>query len=93
MQGDALLADLRAPIEDRTASMIDKALSLLETTLAQRRWLAAGYFMAADLNVAAVLSPTRAARLDLTQRANVRDWHARCYTRPAAVTVRSRFAP
>ena len=92
VQRDALLADLREAIASHAPGMIEKALSVLEATLAQRRWLAAEHFTVADLNVAGVLSPSRAAHIDFTQSANVRDWLTRCYARPAALAVRKRFA-
>jgi glutathione S-transferase len=65
---------------------------VLEATLSQRQWLAAAHFTVADLNVAAVLSPSRAVHVDFTQSPNARDWLTRCYERPAAVAVRERFA-
>jgi glutathione S-transferase len=92
VQRDALLADLRAAIGEHGTGMIDRALDLLETTLDRHRWLAADHFTVADLNVAAVLSPSRAAHFDFTRWPRVRDWLTRCYARPAAVAVRKRFA-
>lgn len=91
VQRDALLADMRAAIADKAEGMIDRSLSLLEATFAQRRWLTAEHFTVADLNVAAVLSPSRAVDLGFTTRPHVRGWLSRCYARPAAVAVRQRF--
>ena len=92
VQRDALLADLRAAIGKHGTGMIDRALGFLETTLARHRWLAAEHFTVADLNVAAVLSPSRAAHIDFTRWPKLRDWLDLCYARPAAVAVRKRFA-
>ena len=92
VQRDALLADLRAVVAGHAAGVIERALGILEATLAERSWLAAAYFTVADLNVAAVLSPSRAAHVDLTRHLHVRDWLTRCYARPAAVATRERFA-
>ena len=64
--------------------MLDRALD--------RAWLVGNRFTVADLNVAAVLSPSRAARIDLTDAARVADWLERCYARPAARSVRAKFA-
>jgi glutathione S-transferase len=80
---DALLADLRAAIA--------AALTVLERALADRIWLIGGSFTVADLNVAAVLSPSRAEHLDLAPYPSVAAWLARCYARPAALATRARF--
>lgn len=92
VQRDALLADMRAAIGGHANEMIGQSLSLLEATLSRRRWLSAEYFTVADLNVAAVLSPSRAAHIDFAQRPHAGDWLSRCYARPAATAVRARFA-
>jgi len=92
VQGDAVLADLRAAVGERAKGMIERSLPLLDATLGERRWLAAAHFTVADLNVAAVLSPSRAARIDFTPYPNVLDWLSRCYARPAAVATRRRFS-
>jgi glutathione S-transferase len=91
VQRDALLADLIAAIGDKGRAIVERSLSLLETSLDERRWLIADHFTVADLNVAAVLSPTRAAKIDLARFPKVRDWLGRCYARPAAVAARARF--
>jgi glutathione S-transferase len=92
VQRDALLADLRAAIGDHAKAMIDRSMTLLETTLSRRPWLAGDHFTVADLNVAAVLSPSRAAQIDFTGHPGTQNWHTRCYARPAALAVRKRFA-
>jgi glutathione S-transferase len=88
---DALLADLRAAIAGCAGSVIAAALTVLERALADRIWLIGGSFTVADLNVAAVLSPSRAEHLDLAPYPSVAAWLARCYARPAALATRARF--
>jgi glutathione S-transferase len=90
--GDALLADLHAAAAPHAAPVVAAGLATLERALADREWLIAEAFTVADLNVAAVLSPSRSSRLDLTPYPGVTDWLARCYARPAAVASRARFA-
>jgi glutathione S-transferase len=88
---DALLAELRAAIGDRAKAMILAALTVLERVLVERHWLVGERFTVADLNVAAVLSPSRAAEIEFGSHHRVEDWLARCYARPAAVATRQRF--
>ena len=92
VQKDALLADLHAAVGDRRGAMVVSALATLDRALGGREWLEAAHFSVADLNVAAVLSPSRAADLDLEPFPRVRDWLACCYGRPAAAATRLRFA-
>ena len=92
VQRDVLLDDLRAAMGDHAAAMIGPALALLDRTLADKTWLVGDYFTVADMNVAAVLSPSRASRLDLVPYPHARDWLTRCYARPAARETRRRFA-
>jgi glutathione S-transferase len=66
-------------------------LARLDQALAARAWLLGDHFTVADLNVCAVLSPSRAAKLDLAPFPRLRDWLARAYGRPAAVATRTRF--
>ena len=91
VQQDAALLYLRAA--PQTRRVVDAALATLESVLAVRVWLIADHFTIADLNVAAVLSPSRAAHLDLQPFPHVRRWLASCYARPATVATRARFAP
>ena len=72
---------------------VARALGLLERALAERSWLLGAHFSVADLNVAAVLSPSRASRLDLGSTPRIRAWLARCYARPAAIRARKPAAP
>jgi glutathione S-transferase len=89
---DALLEELRAAIAPHAAPVIAAALATLERALAGRSWLVGDNFTVADLNVAAVLSPSRAQHLDLAPYPNVAAWLAGCYGRPAALATRARFS-
>ena len=91
IQRDALLADLRAAIGLRATPIVARALALLNHQLTDRSWLLGEDFTVADLNVAAVLSPSRTVVMDLSTTPNVRAWLDRCYSRPAALTTRERF--
>ena len=91
MQRDARLADLRAQIGPVVAAEVGKSLSTLERALAERAWLAATHFTVADLNVAGVLSPSRAQHLPLADYPAVGGWLARCYARPAAQATRKQY--
>ncbi|NOT39158.1 MAG: glutathione S-transferase family protein [Alphaproteobacteria bacterium] len=92
VQRDALLADLREAIASQAAKVVTKALSTLDIVLGKRPWLVGGRFSVADINVACVLSPSRATAIDMHAFPNVVAWHRRCYERPAAAMVRRRFA-
>ncbi len=63
------------------------AMIALDGALAKKQWLAGPDFSVADLNVAGALY--RALFLDLAQWPHVRDWLARCWDRPAALSVRA----
>jgi glutathione S-transferase len=89
---DALLADLRAAAAPHLAPVIAAGLATLERALPDRDWLLGEAFTVADLNVAAVLSPSRSSQLDLTPFPRIAGWLARCYARPAAVAARARHA-
>lgn len=92
VQQDALLADLRAAVGPHAHAAIAAALGNLDRALAKKTWLVGDDFTIGDLNVAAILSPSRAQHLDLTPFPHVSAWLQRCYTRPAAVATRQRFA-
>ena len=91
VQGDQLWSQVLAPIRGAATPLIDRALAFLDAELRRGPWLIAERFTVADLNVAAVLSPSRARTLDLDPYPNLRNWLARCYGRPAARAVRARF--
>jgi glutathione S-transferase len=88
---DALLADLRDAMAEHVGPVIAASLTTLNRTLEDRSWLVGEKFTVADVNVAAVLSPSRAEHLDLSPYPNVAAWLARCYARPAAQATRARF--
>ena len=92
VQQDALLADMRAAVWPHAQVAIATALGVLDRVLCGRVWLVGDAFSVADLNVAAVLSPSRAQHLDFTAFPHLAAWLARCYTRPAAVETRRRFS-
>jgi glutathione S-transferase len=92
VQQDALLAELRQVIGTHAQRAVSSALEVLDSALAERRWLASRHFTVGDLNVAAILSPSRARLLDLKPYRHVDDWLSRCYARPAALATRHRFS-
>ncbi|WP_374571853.1 glutathione S-transferase family protein [Phenylobacterium sp.] len=92
VQHDAAMGELRASAGDAMSELAAQGLNALDRTLGGRAWLVGERFTIADLNVAGVLSPSRAARLDLTPYAHVRGWLDACYSRPAALAVRARFS-
>ena len=91
VQQDALLAEMRAAVWPHVQGAIAAALGVLDRALEGRVWLVGAGFTVADLNVAAVLSPSRAQHLDIAAFSQVSAWLARCYARPAAVSTRRRF--
>ena len=93
VQRDALQDELGRALEGVAEPIVERSLALLDGILEARAWLAADHFSVADLNVAAVLSPSRAARLEVDGFERLRRWLDRCYGRPAARTARRRFAP
>ncbi len=93
VQGDALLAELIEAIGAHADAMIDRSLSLLDRVLSERAWLVGDAFSVGDLNVAAVLSPSRSGRLDWSDHPAAERWLAACYARPACRAARERFPP
>jgi len=91
LQRDSRLEDLRIAMEDYVPALVQPALTVLNDVLAKSPWLVGQDFTVGDLNVAAVLSPSRTAHIDLRGHLSVRDWLMRCYARPAAVATRQRF--
>ena len=82
----------RPPVPREANSAIAEALGILDRALSASDYLLGPRFTIVDLNVAGVLSPTRAARLDLEPFALVRAWLARCYGRPACIEARRALA-
>ncbi|MDP6352634.1 MAG: glutathione S-transferase family protein [Alphaproteobacteria bacterium] len=72
---EASLAEIRAP------------LAVLDAALDGRDYLLGGAFSVADLNVAAVLSWARLARIDLSATPALDAWLGRCLDRPAAAAA------
>jgi glutathione S-transferase len=93
VQGDALLRDVRAAAGNKAKPFVDRALAMFERHLTDRLWMRGSDFGAADMTVAAVLSPSRAAKLDLQRFPRILAWHVRCYARPAAVKTRGQESP
>jgi glutathione S-transferase len=88
VQGDAQLRDAMTALGRHKDAFLDRACTLLETTFAEHAYLRGADFTAADLCVAAILSPSRAGKLPLARYPRIRDWHHRCYARPAAIKTR-----
>jgi glutathione S-transferase len=79
-------------IAPHAAPLVTVSLATLERALTDRAWLLGETFSVADLNVAAVMSPSRSSHLELAPYPRVLDWLIRCYARPAAMAARARFA-
>ena len=91
VQRDFRMNALKAVGEKEIAALAGLAIETLESALSDRAWLCGAEFCVADLNVAAVLSPSRAAHLDFSAAPRASDWLTRCYARPAAVATRERY--
>lgn len=91
VQRDAHIQTLHAAAGALRAETIARALAPLERALQRGAWLAAEHFTVADLNVAGVLSPSRAQSIDFSDFPHVSDWLQRCYARPAAQATRRKF--
>ncbi len=91
VQRDLLLENVRAALSDHTPTIVQAALAILNDALSNRKWLVGDHFTVGDLNVAAVLSPSRTTHLDLRSHSRVSDWLMHCYERPAALATRKRF--
>lgn len=92
VQRDRAVAPLHAAMPEFAAARAAAALVVLDRALERKPWLLGTRFTVADLNVAGVLSPSRAGSLDLDPVPRVQDWLSRCYGRPAALATRRRFA-
>jgi glutathione S-transferase len=91
VQRDVLLSAQLDVIRQSSAPLVHRALSTLDRALADQPWLAADHFTVADLNVAGVLSPSRATHIDLKPFPSIGCWLSACYARPAAQSARARF--
>ena len=83
------------PEDKRDAAAADAAehelqapLRVLDGAVAKTPYLIGNDFTVADLNVAAVLSWARPARIDMTPFPKVAEWLGRCALRPAAKAAR-----
>jgi glutathione S-transferase len=92
VQRDGQFEAIRRSAGEAMNDALAASLARLDLALAGRRWLVGGDFSVADLNVAAVLSPTRAREISLVAYPHVGEWLAACYDRPAARATRRRFA-
>jgi glutathione S-transferase len=91
VQRDLRFEALRSSAADILGPAVRDGLSILERAVSGRDWLVGEHFTVADLNVAAVLSPSRAHGIDLGHLPATAAWLARCYDRPAARATRQRF--
>jgi glutathione S-transferase len=91
VQRDVDALRIREAAPERSFAVLQKHLNVLDRALSETGWLLDERFTVADLNVAGVLSPSRAAAARVQDHRHVCDWLARCYQRPAAVEVRERF--
>jgi glutathione S-transferase len=91
VQRDARFEALRVSAAAALDAAVRTGLAVLERALSGRDWLVGAHFTIADLNVAGVLSPSRARNLDLGGLPRTAAWLTRCYDRPAARATRERF--
>jgi glutathione S-transferase len=71
----------------RNTGILKKPFAVLERTLEKSDWLLGDAFSVADLNVAAVASWARAARMDLSGYPHMTAWIKACMSRPAFRTA------
>jgi glutathione S-transferase len=69
--------------EQKHAEQIKRPLTYLNDFLASHEWLVGQAFTVADLNVAAVLTMSKGAKLELADYPHIQAWAERCYARPA----------
>jgi glutathione S-transferase len=67
----------------RNTGILRKPFGVLNQSLHKHDWLLGDAFSLADLNVAAVVSWARAARMDLDDYPQLVDWVKACMARPA----------
>jgi glutathione S-transferase len=84
MHSRVLPAEQRIPDKvPRNKGILKAPLTVLNGALGDTDWLAGERFTVADLNVAAVLSWSKPARLGLDAYPRLADWLNRCLERPA----------
>ena len=81
-------AERQPAIADEAARRLAPGLALLDGVLAKAPWLVGDRFSVADLNVAAVLSPSRTSLIEMNPYPALRGWLERCYARPACQAAR-----
>lgn len=77
-----------AAAADQAEKELQQPFGVLDGAVGKTPYLLGNEFTVADLNVAAVLSWARPARLDLTPFPKAADWLGRCALRPAAKAAR-----
>ena len=92
---DAMFNRAILPEAERDTAAADQAekelqhpLGVLDNAVSKSAYLIADEFTVADLNVAAVLSWARPARIDFAPFPKAADWLSRCALRPAARAAR-----
>lgn len=75
---------LNPEVERAALDMLEKPFAYLNGHLTGRDYLLGREFTLADLNVAAVMAWSFAAKLDLSAQPNIQAWLSRCMARPAA---------
>ena len=68
---------------ERNLLVLEKPFAVLNDALEGKTFLIGETFCIADLNVAAVISWCRPARVNLKRWSNMKDWLERCISRPA----------
>jgi glutathione S-transferase len=91
VQNDDIVEELRTAIDGTLQSVVEPAIRILNTALTSQPWLVGKHFTVGDINVAGVLSPSRAKKIDMNHYSQVCEWLKRCYSRPAAVRARTAF--
>jgi glutathione S-transferase len=77
-----------AAAADAAEKELQQPLGVLDGAVAKSPYLLGDGFTVADLNIAAILSWARPARIDLTSFPRAADWLGRCALRPAARAAR-----
>ena len=85
---DALVQPALHTVRRQVGGIVGQALGVLDRKLGVTPWLGGEHFGVADLNVAGVLSPSRAAPLDFGPVPRVRAWLTQCYARDACQRAR-----
>ena len=70
VQNDGMAAGLRAAIDENVQSATEPAIRILNTALTRQPWLIGKHFTVGDINVAGVLSPSRAKKIDMPEPVN-----------------------